>query len=421
LSRSRTGTRKNERDTTVVSPGADYSGRTTVLSLGAAVGCYGIADSVFATTTSLFLANAVHVGAVLIGVYFTGRALAGICVNLIGGWLSDQLADRKLVLALTGLAGVVGALGFTLIRNYTAVLVTGVVCFSLNSVCFSQLFAYANEFAEATGKGVASFTSAIRSAFSAAWVVGPPLGLFLLPHVGFGPVYAGCAIMFTVPTLLGYWCLPTLSSTPEKAAGQGRVSWQEIHSVVTAVPRRTWLLLSAFTSVIVADQIYLIVIALYVTKDLHRSPGLAGLMAGTCAALEIPLMIVVGRFADRIGKTRMVAFAIVVAAGFFSLLPVASSAPALLALQVANAVWTAVLLSIPLVMIQQEMPGGSGMASSLYTSAFMAAELLAGAIVGAVTAQVGYRNVFWVCAGLCALAGVMLLARSARAVHTDSR
>ncbi|MFZ3495463.1 MFS transporter [Streptomyces sp. 5.8] len=143
------------------------------------------------------------------------------------------------------------------------------------------------------------------------------------------------------------------------------------------------------------------------------SPSLVGLMAGVCAAPEIPLMITVGRLADRIGRTRVVAAAVILAVFFFSLLPMAGSAPALIALQLPNALWIAVITSIPMVVVQQEVPGGAGTVSALYSSTFPIAQLLAGAITGAVAAQAGHRGVFWICAGLCALAAVLLLVRRA--------
>jgi SET family sugar efflux transporter-like MFS transporter len=389
-------------------------GRTAV-SLGIATGCYGLTVSVFATTTSLFLADAVRVGPMLIGLYFTGCAVVGIGVNLAAGWFSDRLADRRIFLAITGLAGVVGAVIFTVARNYAVVFVTGAVFLSLNGAYFSQVFAYAKEFADAIGRQVTPFSSAVRSVFSAAWVIGPPVGFYLLTHVGFGPVYASAAGLLLASALLGRWSLPALPSPPIPAADDDGTNSQRpgMRQVLATVQRRTWLLLGAATALNVADQIYLIVIALYVTRDLHLSPALVGLMAGACAALEIPLMIAVGRLAGRIGKLRIVVAAVVIAIVFFCLLPMADSASALIALQVLNAAWTAVIMSIPMVIAQQEVPGGSGTASALYTSTFTLAQLLAGAVTGLVAVQAGYRNVFWLCAGLCVLAAALLLCRIA--------
>jgi SET family sugar efflux transporter-like MFS transporter len=98
---------------------------------------------------------------------------------------------------------------------------------------------------------------------------------------------------------------------------------------------------------------------------------------------------------------------------FFCLLPLARSAAPLLALQVLNAAWSAVALSIPMVMMQDEAPSGAGAASALYSSAFMSAGLLAGAITGVTAAAIGFGSVFWVCAALTAVAAGLLLARAA--------
>ncbi|WP_329210825.1 sugar efflux transporter [Streptomyces sp. NBC_00683] len=403
------------------SPPSPMLGRTAT-ALGIAAGCYAITMAVLGTTISLFLADAVRVGPELIGLYFTGCAVAAIAINLAAGWLSDRLADRRVALAATALAGVAGALIFIEVRNYAVVFATGAVLLGLNDAYISQLFAYVKEFAESTGREVTPFSSAVRSVFSAGWVIGPPVGFLLLTQIGFGLMYAGAAALLLLTALLGRWFLPALPSPPGPTAkdnADGRSSG--LRRVYATVPRRTWLLLGSVTAVNVANQIYLINIALYVTGELHLSAAPVGLMAGTCAALEIPLMITVGRLADRIGKMRVMAAALVVAVMFFCLLPVAGSVPVLIALQLPNAVWIAVMMSVPMVVVQQEVPGGAGTASALYSSTFPVAQLLAGAITGVVAAQAGYRNVFWFCACLVALALVLLLCRMASRNPTGIR
>ncbi|MEU3297042.1 sugar efflux transporter [Streptomyces longwoodensis] len=389
------------------------SGRAAT-SLWAAAGCYALAMSVLGTTLSLFLADAVGAGPGLIGLYFTGCAVVGIGINLAMGWLSDRLSDRRTALASTALAGVAAALIFTGAREYAVVFATGAVLLGLNEAYISQLFAYVKEFADVTGREVTPFSSAVRSVFSAGWVVGPPVGLFLLTHAGFGRMYTAAAALLLLTAVLGRWFLPALPPPPRPATSKRTTNRRSaLRRLLTTVPSRSWLLLGSVTAANVANQMYLIAIALYVTKDLHLSASLVGLMAGACAALEIPLMITVGRLADRVGKVRVVAAAVVLAAVFFCLLPMVGSAPALLALQVPNAVWVAVVTSIPMVVIQQEVPGGTGTVSALYSSTFPVAQLLAGAITGVVAAQAGYRSVFWICAALCAFAAVLLFLRIA--------
>jgi SET family sugar efflux transporter-like MFS transporter len=113
--------------------------------------------------------------------------------------------------------------------------------------------------------------------------------------------------------------------------------------------------------------------------------------------------------------------AAVVATVSFCLLPLASSPMALLALAAVNGVWQGVALSIPMVMVQDEAPGGVGTSSSLYSAAFGAAALIAGAVTGLVATAVGYGNVLWVCAALSGVAGSLMLARFALARRTGPR
>jgi predicted MFS family arabinose efflux permease len=51
--------------------------------------------------------------------------------------------------------------------------------------------------------------------------------------------------------------------------------------------------------------------------------------------------------------------------------------------------------------------------AALYSTTFMAASLLAGAVTGVTATAIGYGNVFWVCAAISAGATGMLLARAA--------
>lgn len=179
-----------------------------------------------------------------------------------------------------------------------------------------------------------------------------------------------------------------------------------------ALPARLWLLLGASSCLGMVNQIYNIDIALHITKDLHLGAQLAGWMAGLCAAVEIPVMIIAGRYAERAGKGRVVLASTAVATAFFCLLPLAGSAAALLTLMLLNGVWVAIAMSIPMIMVQDEAPGGAGEAVSLYNSTFTTATLVAGAVTGIATSAIGYGDVFWLCAGLSAVAGLLLAART---------
>jgi MFS transporter, SET family, sugar efflux transporter len=102
---------------------------------------------------------------------------------------------------------------------------------------------------------------------------------------------------------------------------------------------------------------------------------------------------------------------------FFCVLTQVRSAPALLALQLPNAAWTAIALSIPMIMVQEEVPGGAGTSSALHSTAYTTARLIAGAVTGVTAAALGFRNVFWVCAVLSLLAMLLLAAGACFSDH----
>jgi MFS transporter, SET family, sugar efflux transporter len=326
--------------------------------------------------------------------------------------MSDRLPDRRLLIAVAGVAGALGCLGQAVLRNYVALLVTETLFLSVSGLGFAQVFAYANEFAKARGRPVTAFTAWMRSVFSAAWVIGPPAGLYLLTRFGFGPLYLVTGGLSLGSAALGAWGLRRIPGPPPEAREPARGGMRALAPGLPRLPGRTWLLLAVVVTIGVVSQMYLIDIALYVTKDLHLGAQLVGWIAGVGAALEIPVMIVVGRVADRLGKRRVLLGAMAGAAAFFCLLPVARSAAELLALQVLNAAWVGVAMSIPMIMLQEEVPGGAGSSSALYSSAFMSAGLLAGAIAGVTADAVGYGNVFWVCAALSAVGAGLLIASS---------
>jgi len=387
-----------------------------VVPLAGAIGAYGLMMAFQGPTMSLLLADDAHAGPFLIGLFYVVRGVASIAVSQGTGRLSDRLGDRRVMLGLSGAAGVGAGLCFAFVRDYTILVTVGVALLSIGMVPFSQLFAYANEYAVARGRPVTAFTTVMRSVFSASWVVGPPLGLFIAARYGFGPLYLATAGLSLVTAVIGRWGLRHVAAPerpgagrPPSGPGRRRTAGQQAGPAAArrwrlpplSIPLPLWLLLGAILAMGMVNQMYGIDIPLYVTGDLHLPAQLVGWMAGLTAAVEVPVMIIAGRVADKLGKGRVVLAA-----------PLATSATALLGLMVLNGAWQAVALSIPMIMVQEEGRGGAGAALSLYNSAFTVSILLAGAVTGVTASALGYRGVLWVCAGLTMLAGAALAARA---------
>ncbi|WP_327188545.1 MFS transporter [Streptomyces xinghaiensis] len=407
-------------------------------SLIGVTGMVGVAGAMVVTSTSLFLSDAVRVSPLMIGLFFAARAASEILSDLVVGALSDRMSSRRSLLALCAACSAAGAVGYLLLRDYYALLVTGALFFGIGGAVFSQLFAYTREFADSRGTDAAFFNSALRSVTSVAWIVGPPFGFYLISSRGFSSLFFAAAVFYLLSAALCALALPDTGRTrpvradaadgaaeglPEEAPGEAAAGPEKSAPEKTAAPAapapprnafsgltpRVRSLMAVIVLMLTVNSIYQINIALFVTKDLGLGKGFAGLLLGLAAALEIPLMIYTGAKAERIGKWRLVTVAAVCATLFFAALPFTESPVALLLLQVPNALWTAIVLSIPVIILQNAMSDRIGAASALYGASFKAGSFLGGMTAGAVAQWLGFTHVFWACAVLSAVAALLLV------------
>jgi SET family sugar efflux transporter-like MFS transporter len=382
-------------------------GDPAVRSLIAATAAVGVAGAFVVPTTSLFLTEAVTATPLMVGLFFAARSIAEIGTDVVVGAVSDRLRNRRTILVLTALCNTAGALCYTFLRDYYLLLLTGMVCFGLGGACFGQLFAYTRELADERGVDAPFFNGFLRSVTSLAWVIGPPLAFWLVARWSFAALYATTAVLSLLAAALCRWGLPRPGTAQD--AEQGEEPPPGLLGMFRGVGLRTVLVLGSVVLLLGANTMYQIDLPLHITEELDLSAQFAGLLLGVSAALEIPLMVLVGVWADRIGKKRLMIAATVCATVFFALLPLTHSRPLLIALQPLNAAWAAVALNIPVVMLQDSLPGRFGTASALYSSAFKAGTFLGGLVVGTVATWTGYAQVFWVCAGLTALSGLLVL------------
>ncbi|WP_405014573.1 sugar efflux transporter [Kitasatospora sp. NBC_01539] len=364
-----------------------------------ATGMIGIGGAMVTTSVSLFLSDEVGVTPLLIGLFFAGRAVMEIVSDLVVGAMSDRIGNRRALLAICSLLSGIGALCFAGLRNYYLLFAAAAVFFGIGSACFSQLFAYTREFADNRAMNPTFFNSALRSVTSLAWIVGPPLGFLLIDVRGFPTLFLTAAALYTAAGALCLWWLPNLRvESGDASAG----------SPYRGIGGQMLLLMIAVVLLLAVNSIYQINIALFVTKDLGFDAGFTGIMLGTASALEVPVMMYLGSRAERFGKWRLVTAGALCAVVFFSLLPLADEKWMLIVLQLPNAAWTAVVLSIPVTILQDAMADRVGAASALYSSSFKAGIALGGATAGTVAQWAGFTDVFWVCALLSAAAALLL-------------
>lgn len=165
----------------------------------------GIAGALQTPTLSLFLTNEVHVRPAMVG-FFTGSAVIGILVSQFLAGRSDRQGDRKQLIVVCCLLGVLACVLFARNRNYFILLFIGVFLSSFGSTANPQMFALAREHADRTGREAVMFSSILRARVSwhGDW---SPLAYALAMGFGFTAMYLSAAArLSSAGSWSGYSC-----------------------------------------------------------------------------------------------------------------------------------------------------------------------------------------------------------------------
>ncbi|WP_083608167.1 sugar efflux transporter [Teredinibacter haidensis] len=352
-------------------------------------------------TLSVFLANELQVRPVLIGLFFVSMALTAIVYGQSIALWSDKFADRRLLIALGMVAGGFACFGFAYSRSFATVLLTAVTLFSLSFIAAAQMVAlsreYADQYLPANQNRI--FNSAVRACIAFAWMLGPPLGFGLMSWVGFSLHYTAIGIGYFIVAIVAFFLLPKVK----------KVELQDNDEVPN---NRRWIIFVAamgFSFLYAANQCYLVTLPLFLEEGLAVSSSKAGWIFGTAAGLEIPFMIFAGWLGGRYPLMPLIRVgavsAIVLNLGVWH----ATDLWQLFSLQIFNAVFIGFVAGLGMSWFQDELPGRTGTASTLYLNCMNLGNVI-GSIFFALFAELyGYREIFAVNVSICALALILFI------------
>lgn len=353
----------------------------------------GIAGALQAPTLSLFLSREVQVPPLWVGLFFTINAVAGIVVSMMIAKRSDSVGDRRHIILLCCALALANAILFAFTRHYLTLITLGVLLSSLANVAMPQLFALAREYADSSSREVVMFSSIMRAQVSLAWVIGPPLSFALALNFGFVTLFSVAAGLFFICFLLIWFTVPSVprAASLMQSGGIPLSGWRI---------RDVRVLFAASTLMWTCNTMYIIDMPLWISNDLGLPENLAGILMGTAAGLEIPVMILAGFYAKRWGKRNMMVAAVASAVVFYSGLILFHSHIALLILQLFNALFIGVVAGIGMLWFQDLMPGRAGAATTLFTNSISTGIILAGLLQGALVENFGHGSVYWVIAAI---------------------
>ncbi|CNE70910.1 MFS transporter [Yersinia nurmii] len=352
----------------------------------------GIAGALQAPTLSLFLTTEVNVRPLWVGLFYTVNAIAGITVSFVLAKRSDLRGDRRKLIMLCYLMAVGNCLLFAFNRDYLTLITVGVLLASVANTAMPQIFALAREYADSSAKEVVMFSSIMRAQLSLAWVIGPPLSFMLALNYGFTLMFSVAAGIFVLSGILVGFLLPSVpkAEVPKDAP--------VVINAKLFADKNVLLLFIASMLMWTCNTMYIIDMPLYITSDLGLPERLAGLLMGTAAGLEIPIMLLAGYSVKRFGMRKIMLFAVAAGIVFYVGLILFKFKTALMLLQIFNAVFIGIVAGIGMLYFQELMPGRAGAATTLFTNSISTGVILAGILQGVLTENLGHYAVYWMAA-----------------------
>lgn len=244
-----------------------------------------------------------------------------------------------------------------------------------------------------------------RAVFSFAWVAGPPLAAFLMGVLGDRAVLwaiAGIAVLAFGVTILMIRRRPVAPSPAVDDSGSGERLLDAVRRPEVARLLTVFVLLGAAMNASVSA------LPLLVTQELGLDLVWGGIALGTAAAIEIPVLLLLGRHSVRVGQRRLVAAGCLAGITYYGAMTLVGGPVALIALQVLSALFVAAASGVGLTLVQ-DVVGRPGLASALFMNTTRVGAILAGPVVAlAGIGSMGYGAVYAGCA-LLVTAGLVLL------------
>jgi len=367
----------------------------------------GIGVSAATPQLTLFLVRDLGTPLPVAGLYYVTNLAAPIAGYAIGR-LSDRAHDRLLWFRICALIGAAGWLCMAAAKTVWLPFVISTVALSVAGGSFAQLFAACrDELSRHPTKAENQVVATVRMAFTAGWILGPVLGSW------FGGVFGLRALLVGTSVCVFAQVIPL---------GRQRVERYEGPTTGQRTERRRqldhMLPLLIFTGICVlgmtGDTIKFGYLPIYMAEQLHVSDSVRGAVIGIQPLLELLLLPVVARSADRFGPLGVMTVGAALGVGGNLAYALSDSVGGLFLGQALTAGLWACVGALGVTIAQRLYPEGVGTASGVFLGAIPLASAIGGTIGALGVAAIGLPHVFFIPAALTTLSTVAfgVLARS---------
>lgn len=270
-----------------------------------------------------------------------------------------------------------------------------------------QLYASARESinVSASSKNAVFANTLLRSMFSFGFLFGPLVGTVLLKKFGFAGIFGGTILLYII-VLLSFLFFYQEVKVEKPAHTKGH-----IEPVAPNLLKDTYLLIPflAFVFLHIGQWMYTLNMPLFVTEFLNADEANVGYLASLCAGLEVPFMIILGILASRFQTRTLLMIGAIFGGGYYLSIGLFDSVTAMLIGQIGLAFFLAILLGLGISYFQDTLPDFPGYASTLFSNAMIAGQLLGNLLGGVMSDIVGLGNVFYVSSSFVLIAFILLI------------
>lgn len=337
----------------------------------------------------------------------TVSSLVGVLASVALGYFSDKVRDRRLIVIGCGL---LGGMGFGLIytlRTPFAYALAYCVIMPLGFALFSQTFSYARTYYNLNRPERAEFmNSVLRSIFTIAWVIVPPLaGWLAATYTAFDVYGVAAAAYFCCALIFGLLLAdPTTRIGVDSRSRDGAAQPEAARRIELPM----LIGIGGVFLIKVAIALHTVATPLAMTNALGGTLADVGIYASLGALLEVPCMLAWGVAAQRVPKWAIIVVAALIYGIYMALLYHAGSVTDVFWLQVLKAISTSALLSITISYMQDAIRGRMGLSTSLLDVVGVGSNMAAAAVFAVVATGAGYLAILLGGAAL-SVAGALIL------------
>lgn len=228
-------------------------------------------------------------------------ALVAALAQLPGGWLTDHLGRRRMIVA--GNVGVVAGLALAAAARTWPVLIAGLLLYQgIGGLQWPSFLALIGESTQRRGRAYASF----YLSWATGTAIGPLLGAGLLPRFGVPPLIAATAAANLLVAVVRWRTLEDLAPPERPRLDLGLVLRPKVLRTVAV-----GLLAEALVSLTVFGPF----VALYAGQVGRHTKSDVNLMLATGTVASIAAALLLGGLVDRIGSRRVLWSAYLLHAG----------------------------------------------------------------------------------------------------------